>query len=354
MMMENRIKNCLLGGLSAALVMGCVPLHAAETEVPAESVITEVSILNYNVAGLPKLFGNPAADVEANQRAIGQILAQSEYDIIAVQEDFGYHRALAAGLAGYLYTTIHSGGVPGGDGMNIWSRYPLYNETRTTWDAAYGVIEDGADEMTPKGILYTAVDLGGGVILDFYDIHADAYGDDGSAAAREVQYRQLADLIAEKSRNRPVIVTGDFNISLHHANDCGLWENFMEPLGLRDAWVELYNNGIYDDFSQWTEAGEKWDSIEKFLYRSGSDVEICPLSFAYTYICGGDGASLSDHPAAEAVFSVTKTEAFQPYETPLMTAEDKWLPRAFRIFGVICRDLGKLITHLDDLIAYLR
>ncbi|MBQ3590929.1 MAG: endonuclease, partial [Clostridia bacterium] len=90
----------------------------------------EISILNYNVAGLPKLFGNAAEDVEDNQRQIGEILAAGGYDILAVQEDFGYHKALAAGLTGYPYTTIHSGGVPGGDGMNVWSEYPLYNENR--------------------------------------------------------------------------------------------------------------------------------------------------------------------------------------------------------------------------------
>jgi len=194
----------IAAGLAAALLVGTVPVQAEKTDEKLE-----ISILNYNVAGLPKLFGNAAADVEANQRAIGQILAGSEYDIIAVQEDFGYHKALAAGLTGYPYTTNHSGGVPGGDGMNIWAKYPLYNETREAWEEAYGIIEDGADEMTPKGILYTVVDLGDGVYLDFYDIHADAYGDEGSAAARRAQYLQLAEMIEEKSEGRPVIVTGD-------------------------------------------------------------------------------------------------------------------------------------------------
>ena len=341
-------KQWLITGLAAALVMGCIPARAADVSEPME-----LSILNYNVAGLPKLFGNGAADVEANQKKIGEILAGREYDIIAVQEDFGYHKALAAGLTGYPYTTVHSGGVPGGDGMNLWSAYPLYNENRTAWDTAYGVIVDGADEMTPKGILYTAVDLGGGIILDLYDIHADAYGDAGSAAAREAQYLQLAEMIAENSADRPVIVTGDFNISLHHENDCSLWENFMEPLGLRDAWIELYNGGDTGDFSAWTESGGKWDSIEKFLYRSGGGIEVEALSFAYEYFCDADGVSLSDHPAAEAVFSVTAAADFEPYSGLLTVTEDKWLPRAFRIFQVICRDLGKLFTHLDELIAYL-
>ncbi|MBR5445596.1 MAG: endonuclease/exonuclease/phosphatase family protein [Clostridia bacterium] len=324
----------------------------AEGREPAEAQV--ITLLNYNVAGLPKLFGNAAADVEANQQAIGRILAAAEYDIVAVQEDFGYHKALAAGLGGYPYTTNHSGGVPGGDGMNLWSQFPLCNETRTAWETAYGIIEDGADEMTPKGILYTVVELAEGVYLDFYDIHADAYGDEGSAAARRAQYIQLAAFIEENSAGRPVIVTGDFNISLHHGDSCGLWENFMEPLGLQDAWIELYNDGNTADFSAWEGSAEKWDSIEKFLYRSGGGVMLEPLSFSYTYFCGEDGESLSDHPAAEASFSVVKTEAFQSYPGTLAVVGDRWLPRVWRIFTTVIGDLGRLLANLDELIEYLQ
>ncbi len=337
----------LPGFLAVWMLIGVLPVHAQPEPM-------EISILNYNVAGLPKLFGNGVEDVEANQKQIGEILAGRGYDIIAVQEDFGYHRALAAGLTGYPYTTIHSGGVPGGDGMNLWSAYPLYNETREAWETAYGVIDDGADSMTPKGILYTVVDLGNGVYLDLYDIHADAYGDAGSVVAREVQYRQLAEMILENSAGRPVIVTGDFNTSVHHGNDSGLLANLMEPCGLTDVWIQLYNHGDCMDFSIWEGSAEKWDSIEKFLYRDGGGVDLEPTAFTYEYICGEDGVSLSDHPAAHAVFTVSVTDEFTPYTGILQVAEDRPVQRFFSILGVILQDLGKLITHLDELIAYLQ
>jgi len=337
----------LPGFLAAWMLIGTLPVYAQPERM-------EISILNYNVAGLPKLFGNAAEDVEANQRQIGEILAAGGYDILAVQEDFGYHKALAAGLTGYPYTTIHSGAVPGGDGMNLWSAYPLYNETREAWETAYGVIDNGADAMTPKGILYTVVDLGNGVYLDLYDIHADAYGDEGSVAAREAQYRQLAEMIREHSAGRPVIVTGDFNTSVHHENDSGFLANLMEPCALTDVWIQLYNAGDCRDFSTWEGSAEKWDSIEKFLYRDGGGVDLEPTSFGYAYICGEDGMSLSDHPAAHAVFSVTVTEEFTPYTGTLEVTKDRPIRRAVGIFGVILRDLGKLLTHLDELIAYLQ
>ena len=62
--------------------------------------------------------------------------------------------------------------MPGGDGLNVFARVPVYNETRTTWDSLYGVIDDGADEMTPKGILYTV--LGGIIYMLFFRKYQEA------------------------------------------------------------------------------------------------------------------------------------------------------------------------------------
>lgn len=360
---RHKIRTVCIFLLTSLFLCG-LPLSSA----PGSSVhISDLRILNYNVAGLPKLFGNKAEDVRKNQRQIGKLLAAGAYDIIAVQEDFGYHDALMGydssppGLADYPYTTVHSGGAPGGDGLNVWSVCGIYNEKRVTWDAAYGVIDHGADEMTPKGILYTLIDLGGGVYLDLYNIHADAGGDEGSIAAREVQFRQLADLIEEISGtggagSRPVIVTGDFNTSIHHENDSGLYENLMLACGLTDAWIELHNGGSCEDFSKWETDPtiKRWDGIEKFLYRDGVGVEIEPTSFKYEYILGEDGLSLSDHPAAAAVFSVEIGENFEPYEGSLKVVSGSPLMQAFGIVKTVLADIVKLLTHLNELVTYIR
>jgi len=337
----------------AALLAGLFCVYTGAAAEPAREAHT-LTVINYNVAGLPKLFGNSADDVAENQRQIGEILGARAYDIVAVQEDFGYHSSLQKGLDGYAYTTPHTGGVPGGDGLNLWSRYGLYNAARTTWETAYGIIDNGADEMTPKGILYALVELEDGVYLDFYNLHADAYGDTGSTAAREVQFRQLAALLRTQKTDRPVIITGDFNTSLKYGNDSGLYTNLMEPLGLRDAWIELYNGGDYEDFSVYADSAEKWDSIEKFLYRSGGGVELEAAEFAYESLYGEEGEALSDHPAALAVFTYTKTEAFVPNTTALQTAKATPIRQFFRKIGVIVTDLYKIFTHFDELTAYLQ
>ena len=334
---------------------------AACSGAPSAVVPTErdpsartISLINYNVAGLPKIFGNQAEDVGANQETIGAQLAERDFDIAAVQEDFGYHKHLLTGLGdAYPHRTVHSGGVPGGDGLNLYSRYPLYNETRTPWDASYGIIDDGADEMTPKGILYALIALEDGVYLDFYDIHADAYGDEGSIAAREVQFKQLAALLQSRTVDRPVIVTGDFNTSLHHENDSGLYENLMVECGLTDVWIALYNDGITDDFSAHLDSKDRWDGIEKVLYRSGGGVALTPEAFAYTYLTDDDGVSLSDHPAVICSFTYALTADFVPMEEAVSITERNYLSFALNKVRYIAVDLWKIISNGEQLWKYI-
>lgn len=345
---------CVLLLLSLS-VFACSSKKPEPFDAAAAPEDRTITLINYNVAGLPKIFGNQAEDVGANQRQIGAQLTDRAFDIAAVQEDFGYHGDLIAGLDSevYPFRTVHSGGVPGGDGLNLYSRYPLYNETRTPWETAYGIIDDGADEMTPKGILYALIEIEDGVYLDFYDIHADAYGDEGSTAAREVQFRQLAALLQSRTVDRPVIVTGDFNTSLHHGNDSGLYENLMVPCGLTDVWIELYNGGVTDDFSTFADTSERWDGIEKVLYRSGGGIALTPLDFTYESLTDGDGASLSDHPAAVCSFAYTLTEDFSPTEEPITVTKRNVFWDAVTKVRYIGLDLWKIFTNFEQFTAYL-
>ena len=102
--------------------------------------------LNCNVAGLPdfkSLIGMGSTDVKGNTRQLGAIFNSSDFDVIATQEDFNYHRILTGEMKNYKYSTGHSGGVPGGDGLNIFTKnIPIYNETRQEWNACFGGIGD--------------------------------------------------------------------------------------------------------------------------------------------------------------------------------------------------------------------
>ncbi len=317
-----------------------------------------LSLLSYNVAGLPDfkaLVGKGDKDVRKNQQDIGKILNSRNYDVIAVQEDFAYHTSLEKELSSFSYKTYHTGGVPGGDGMNFYSKYPLYNEERTTWNKAYGVLADGADEMTPKGILYCVLDLGDGVLVDFYDIHADAYGDAGSKEARRDNFKQLAQIINARGTDRLVIVTGDFNIYFHALNaDDGLYESFVEGCGLKDSWVELHNNGDYKNFADCrkeygNEAWGVWESVEKFLYRDGGGVSLVPTESEYEFLYSDDKTALSDHATINAVFEITKGEDFKESNISLSVNKpdkfDSFIKKVFLFFT----DFFKALAHIDEL-----
>jgi hypothetical protein len=72
-------------------------------------------------------------------------------------------------MSGFNYATNHTGGIPGGDGLNIFTKnMPIHNETRVPWKVASGILSDGSDELTPKGFVYAVIDVGNGIYVDFF------------------------------------------------------------------------------------------------------------------------------------------------------------------------------------------
>ena len=273
--------------------------------------------VNFNVAGLP-FAALKGENVAENQKAAGKYISENDFDIVAVQEDFGYHKHLVGSMNGFEYLTNHTGSIPGGDGLNIFTKdMPIYNETRVSWNEASGILADGSDELTPKGFVYSVIDIGGGIYVDFYNIHADAYGGEGSIAARTSQYKQIAEFIKARSaeNDRPVIVTGDFNNHIHSHEDNGaLYEILYRDCGLKDAWVEYHNNGNYFDMYKWHISGlpswGNWDSVERFMYKPGGGVDIVVSDFRYVEVYDDNGKVISDHSSAECDFTLIKTSYF--------------------------------------------
>lgn len=321
-----------------------------------------LNMLCYNVAGLPSIngiMGIQGADVPGNQTAIGNQLGTSQYDIIAVQEDFGYHKNLVSGLGAYPYKTVHSGGIPGGDGLNVFSKYPVYNEKRTAWEKTYGIIKNGADELTPKGILYTVLDIGEGITVDFYVLHADAGGAEGSVKARNDNFRQLSEIIKARGNSRPVIVTGDFNTSSHLSTGGAFTQYLIRSAKLKDAWTELYNHGDYNDYSYFEEKygsntyRGSWDSIEKFLYKDGGGVHIDVESFEYIEFFN-NGVSASDHKSASAVITFTKTADFVENTETLKVVKKDSFNAFLKKMKAIFTDLFKILTDYEELFNLLK
>ena len=289
-----------------------VPVSAS-TDDPAENTF---SVLSLNVAGLPAILSS--SDPAVNTVQMSPLL--NNYDIVSVQEDFAYHDDLISQLT-LPYMTEHSGTVVVGDGMNIFSRFPIYLETRYEWEERYGLIENGADQLTPKGILYTSIEIEPGYFVDVYDIHTDADCDEDSLAARRSNMIQLAELIKERSVGHAVIVIGDTNSRYTRAED-----NFetavLDACGLSDPWVDLKCGGVRPadgealfDYDNPNSAGH--EVVDKIWYRSGKNVELTVNSYDLldTEFTDAEGNQLSDHYPISAVFSYELNETIQTSDT---------------------------------------
>lgn len=268
----------------------------AEEAAPAAS--GTFTMLDYNVHGLLGKECGP------NSLYIGGVF--NDYDIVCVQEDFNYHIKLNKNLD-LPYNTKHSGFSGVGDGMNVYSKFPVYNQQRTKWNDLFGVLPDG-DELTPKGILYTVIELQKGVYVDVYDIHADAFDNEGSREARKSNYTQLAQLITEKSVNngRAYIVTGDFNYYLYDYTD--LYTYFMQPLGCTDAYSKVVLGTEIPDHSVPYKWGES-NSVERFFYKSSDSLKLEATTHDYIDFKNPDtGLSCSDHNACKVTFTYEAAE----------------------------------------------
>ena len=317
-----------------------------------------IKMMNYNVAGMPKFDGT---DGDANHKAIAGYIVENSFDIVAVQEDFHYHDSLTDNLDGFNYFTNHSGSVPGGDGLNIFTKtMPIYNETRVQWKDSFGSISEG-DTLTPKGILYSVIEIADGVYIDFYNIHADAFDSEGSRIARKSNYLQLVEMISENyaENGRAVIVTGDFNHFLHATpeENSDMFSIFHEQIGLKDAWVEIKNHSDYFDFSSWIETGTSywgaWDSVEKFMYMDGIGVSVEALDFDYTWIKNDAGEDVSDHAAAECTFKFTVTDEAIEKDPILEVVEQLPFRNLINTIMWIIKDFKYIIENFDELLEFL-
>ena len=314
-----------------------------------------IKTVNFNVAGLP-FEALTGVDVAGNQQFAGKYFSDSEFDIVAVQEDFGYHSNLIGSLSGYNYLSNHTGSIPFGDGLNIFTNdMPIYNETRVAWNEASGILSDGSDELTPKGFMCTVIDVGNGVYVDFYNLHADAYGGEGSIKARSSQFRQLAEFIEARSaeNDRPVIITGDFNNYMHtHEDNGALYETLCVEGGFKDAWIEFHNNGDYFNVYNWHITGlpawGNWDSVERFMYRPGGGVDIVVSDFRYVEVTDNNGNPVSDHSSAECEFTFIKTEDLAENTEELEIVAPAELNLLQR-FMIIIETLIKIFSDISNL-----
>lgn len=304
MTMKKRMKQLLSLLLCGTLCFLCLCGAAAEDDADAGTL----KIVNLNVDGLPipSFMTSENRDPLTCSAKLPAKLNEMDADIIAVQEDFNFHFFHKYGID-LPYKTLHAGGIPFGDGLNFFSRYPLYNVAREPWDEAYGILDSSSDALTPKGFLCASMQIAEGVFIDVYDLHADADDGEGDIAARVSEFRQLLQNVETYSKDHAVLIIGDTNARFLQVQS-ELKKQFIDEAGFKEVWIELENGGRYtltpeDEArfqAQYASWWGYWDSAEKVFYRDGGGVSFEALSHEYVWLYDDAGERLADH-AAEIV-----------------------------------------------------
>lgn len=239
-----------------------------------------LSLLTYNVAGLPQLVSH--SDPEVNVALISPLL--NHYDVALVQEDFSYHSRLTA-RAGHAYRSepmTHSLALMA-DGLNWFSRFPFSWIHRVRWAQCNGYLGAASDCLADKGFSFGEMRLASGVTVDVYNLHAEAGGSVLDIDVRRDNFEQLADYLRSRSRDHAIIVAGDTNLRMSVPADAETLERFLAVTGLRDA---CHRFGC----------GE--ERIDRVFFGSSRHVDLDVLGWwADRRFVDGRGAPLSDHPA---------------------------------------------------------
>ncbi len=258
-------------------------LVGSDAEVGAPPASGSFTALSYNVAGLPE--GVSGSHPEANSPLISPLL--NDYELVAVQEDFWYHPALAAS-AEHAHQSEPMWEEPKasdmGDGLNRFSDYPFVDHERVAWVTCSN--DGGADCLTTKGFSVARHELAPGALLDVYNLHADASSSDADMEARRLQYEQLFAAIDARSADTALLIMGDTNLKTKRPVDAIILE-------------ELFSR--FDDACETLACGS--ESIDRILLRDGGALSLTPTSWEHPgAFVDGSGQDLSDHlPVAVGV-----------------------------------------------------
>ncbi len=227
---------------------------------------------------------------------VWDILNETDADLIGTEEDFNGADALAAEMVNYPYRTYTSGGLAQGQGLNLYSRYKIYNVERVRWRKEYGTISGSMDALSNKGFVYALVELAEGVYFNVINVHMDAGYDLLSVQARADNFRQLAEYINTKlDDGRALIIQGDFNFKFKRELEDDLYNNLLVPTGMKDVWAELSNNGLYDTSDPAFDKNAPGDDLDRIIYRSGDYMQITPVSKTVPPLTGENGERYTDH-----------------------------------------------------------
>lgn len=309
-------RNVVLSVLTFPIVFGYLiktthsttysSFHTEVNEDPLEyKDAGELSLLTYNVAGLPDFLSSASCSRAKSMKEIAKKI--NRFDIVNVQEDFHYHRELYGDRNEHRFRTVHKVAVPYGDGLNTLSKYPIRETRRIPWQHC-----SGSDCLAAKGFSFARIEFAKGISVDVYNVHATAQNDKYATIARKKNLQQLARYIGAQSAGNAIIVMGDFNAHFEATWDNMDW--FAQKTGLEDVWTILQKGGVCPfaraDFvsKEKLTLTDSCESIDKILFRNSAQLEFFPSGYKVEkqYFTNSNGVPLSDHYAISCVLQWRK------------------------------------------------
>ncbi len=391
--MKNCFEKIFMGAKRtavAALVaigVGGVPTVDAQTTVE-----TTFKVCALNVDGLPQKIltfdlnaDGPGSD---GTKKIGQYIAGSGIDVVGLSEDFNYNGSLLEGAGDNYQSGTWRGSISISstgnldidnlrfptDGLQLLVKKGLTfgDESWTAWTQNHGHFTDGADELITKGYRYYKVNLGQGIVVEFYIMHMDAETGAEDNAARASQWEQLRDAILANNSGLPKIVMGDTNSRYTRDDILTLFTNPIVAAGnytVSDVWVEKCKNGTYPTLGAEAlvvpEADRTKSSayveneiVDKVLYlnptHGGMQLTPNSITFDADNYLKDDGTLLGDHVPVIVEFKAAGT-TYAPAASTDFWRGEAWTGNGQQVYlynvgshYFISNDFGPSVTNISQ------
>ena len=349
-MKKRQLKRWLLTALAAMTVFSAPAARKTFTAVTSnvDGLPPTVHIEAYKIV-TRDVHMNPDGSQETGATRMGQLIAENLWDIVALSEDFNYHKYIMDGVSTYYNAgayrgLIHQDNLHGElinylsasdtnnkgiymmtDGLGFLTRKkykvtPVVNEEKegnnwVRWNSYYGFTDNEADGLIAKGFRFYQVELAAGLVVDVYITHMEAGSKEGDIESRNKQLKQFAEYIKSHKGNNPIIILGDTNC--RYTRDA-VKADFIDAINadpdleIHDPWVDLMWDGVYPEFgagsmmvSQYGE--QRGEVVDKIFYINNAK-SACTLTCenylhddSFTY---ADGSQIADHYPVVGTFVI--------------------------------------------------
>ena len=261
--------------------------------------LRELSVLTYNVHGLPSWIANDRPERRLPQ--VSRLI--NAYDVALIQEDFFHPELLRESAEHELVVDGNGSRFAGarfftflkGSGLTSFVDFPQ-ERVATVVPEAYGScsgwLAAANDCWATKGFLLVRLRIAPGAELDVVQTHLDAGGSRADRLVRAQQLDQLRTRLLDLSGERALIVAGDLNLRRQEPADQALLAEFADWLSLEDTGAR---------------GGDAWRPLDYVLYRSGKGLALEVLEAGEATEFVHEGEPLSDHPALFTRFGLAPT-----------------------------------------------